>query len=86
MARYQLFMTHSHHSPSTFRVSRFGASQVELPQLREELRHRGMLRGGGAITRLEKDEATEVLGAPILIGYSEKQIYIYIVYIDSVYK
>mmetsp|Transcript_7963 Transcript_7963/g.16450 ORF Transcript_7963/g.16450 Transcript_7963/m.16450 type:complete len:211 (+) Transcript_7963:349-981(+) len=28
------------------------ASQVELPQLREELRHRGMLRGGGAITRL----------------------------------
>ena len=47
-------------------LHRRSASQVELPQLREELRHRGMLRGGGAITRLrrhrERQRRAEVCG------------------------
>ena len=41
----------------SLRTSSNPSSQVELPQLREELRHRRMLRGGGAITRLRhRDE------------------------------
>ena len=33
---------------------RMVASQVELPQLREELRHRGVLRRGGSVARLRR--------------------------------
>ena len=50
----------------SLRTSSNPSSQVELPQLREELRHRRMLRGGGAITRLrrhrERQRRAEVCG------------------------